>query len=111
MIKKAFFYLFLCIALNIQAREDQLIAEEKLELICNGIPETDEYHDELDDYADRQAEFLEEPTGVTAYAKKIIFANTPIWVKKMLCSLIITLGHASDYASEQWDYLKRSLSL
>lgn len=74
-------------------------------------PLENEYHDELDDYADRQDTFLEEPTGATAYAKNLIYTHMPVWAKKLLCSLIIALDQASEYASSKWDSVKKSLPL
>lgn len=96
--------------LSTQATEDQQ-QSVKQELVCDTSSESDEYYDELDNYADHQAEFLEEPTGISASAKKIIFAYTPVWFKKMISSLIITLSKLPDYTSAQWKYIQRSLLL
>lgn len=113
MIKKTSF-LFLFIFLS-QSPVKALPSQDDYALASNDAqpesPEDNECHDELDGYADRQEEFLDKPTGITHYAKQFIFSNSPLWLKKMIASLFITLNKFPDYANAQWEYVKRTFSL
>jgi hypothetical protein len=107
MIKKyTLFFLFIFLH-NLSAVQDGPIVTPN----DSATEQTDEYYDALDSMVDHQPDFEDEELNISARTKNFIFAHMPVWAKKLICSLIINLDQATEYAATQWKYIKKSLPL